>query len=112
MAVSSLPSPYGIGTFGKGAYDFIDFLAQTKQKCWQVLPLNPTSYGDSPYQSPASGAGNPYFIDPEILKSKMLLTSKELSKYKNNSKKISIALMMKLWRGVLISSPEIWNIPY
>ena len=48
MPVSSLPSPYGIGTFGRGAFDFIDFLDACGQKCWQVLPLNPTSYGDSP----------------------------------------------------------------
>ncbi|MBQ2723652.1 MAG: 4-alpha-glucanotransferase, partial [Clostridia bacterium] len=61
MHVSSLPSPYGIGNFGKQAYEFVDFLTATGQKCWQVLPLNPTTYGDSPYQSPASLAGNPYF---------------------------------------------------
>ncbi len=79
MPVSSLPSPYGIGTFGRGAKDFIDFLAACKQKCWQVLPLNPTSYGDSPYQSPASGAGNPYFIDPDILAKKGLLTDGDLA---------------------------------
>ena len=63
MPVSSLPSKYGIGSFGSEALDFIDFLDKTGQKCWQVLPLNPTSYGDSPYQSPSSVAGNPYFID-------------------------------------------------
>ena len=67
MPISSLPSAYGIGSFGKSAYDFVDFLSETKTKCWQVLPLNPTSYGDSPYQSPASVAGNPYFIDLDIL---------------------------------------------
>ena len=67
MPVSSLPAKYGIGDFGKCAFDFVDFLDQTKQKCWQVLPLNPTSYGDSPYQSPAACAGNPYFIAPELL---------------------------------------------
>ena len=71
MPISSLPSPYGIGSLGKGAYDFVDFLVETKTKCWQVLPLNPTSYGDSPYQSPASVAGNPYFIDLEILYKKI-----------------------------------------
>ncbi len=88
MPISSLPSPYGIGSFGKGAYDFVDFLAETKTKCWQVLPLNPTSYGDSPYQSPASVAGNPYFIDLEILHKKGLLTKEELSENKNDLKKI------------------------
>ena len=88
MPISSLPSPYGIGNFGKGAYDFIDFLDATNQKCWQVLPLNPTSYGDSPYQSPASSAGNPYFIDPEILFSEGLITKDELLGARDDSVKI------------------------
>ena len=78
MPVSSLPSEYGIGSFGDAAFKFIDFLDKTGQKCWQVLPLNPTSYGDSPYQSPASAAGNPYFIDLDILAKKGLLTADEL----------------------------------
>ena len=78
MPVSSLPSKYGIGSFGKEAYRFIDFLDASGQKCWQVLPLNPTSYGDSPYQSPAQVAGNPYYIDLEILFDKGLLTKEEL----------------------------------
>ena len=67
MPVSSLPSPYGIGTFGKSAYDFVDNLAKARQKFWQVLPLGPTSYGDSPYASFSAFAGNPYFIDLEKL---------------------------------------------
>ena len=78
MPISSLPCPYGIGSFGKSAYDFVDFLSATGTGCWQVLPLNPTSYGDSPYQSPASCAGNPYFIDLEILYKKNLITKEEL----------------------------------
>ena len=78
MPLSSLPSPYGIGNMGRGAYEFIDFLVSCHQKCWQVLPLNPTSYGDSPYQSPASLAGNPYFIDPETLHARGLITKEEL----------------------------------
>lgn len=78
MPVSSLPAKYGIGDFGQCAFDFVDFLDKTKQKCWQVLPLNPTSYGDSPYQSPASCAGNPYFIAPELLYKAGLLTKEEL----------------------------------
>lgn len=88
MPISSLPSKYGIGSFGKAVHEFIDFLDVTGQKCWQVLPLNPTSYGDSPYQSPAAVAGNPYFIDLDVLASKKLLTKAELSEQKNNSKKI------------------------
>ena len=63
MPVSSLPGPYGIGCFGKEAFKFVDFLAQAGQKIWQILPLSPTGYGDSPYQSCSAFAGNPYFID-------------------------------------------------
>lgn len=67
MPVSSLPSPYGIGTFGKSAYEFVDNLVAARQKFWQVLPLGPTSFGDSPYASFSAFAGNPYFIDLDIL---------------------------------------------
>ena len=88
MPVSSLPSPYGIGSFGESAYNFIDLLCETGQKCWQVLPLNPTSYGDSPYQSPASAAGNPYFIDLDILADEGLLTKAELKIERVRSKKV------------------------
>ena len=88
MPISSLPSAYGIGSFGKGAYDFVDFLAKTGTKCWQVLPLGPTSYGDSPYQSPASVAANPYFIDLDLLEKKGLLTKEELKAEKCNTKRI------------------------
>ena len=88
MPVSSLPSPYGIGSFGVSAYKFIDLLRETGQRCWQVLPLNPTSYGDSPYQSPASAAGNPYFIDLDILAEKGLLTKEELKAEKVRTKKV------------------------
>ena len=82
MPVSALPSPYGIGTFGKAAFAFIDFLYECRQSYWQVLPLNPTSYGDSPYQSPASIAGNPYFIDPVLLFEEGLLTKGDLAELK------------------------------
>lgn len=78
MPISSLPSPYGIGTFGKAAYEFADFLKAAGQKYWQVLPLGPTSYGDSPYQSFSTFAGNPYFIDLDILIKEGLLTKKEV----------------------------------
>ncbi len=67
MAVSSIPSRYGIGSFSREAYDFVDFLEAAGQKLWQILPLGPTGYGDSPYQSFSTFAGNPYFIDPETL---------------------------------------------
>ena len=67
MPVSSLPSPYGIGTFGKDAYDFVSFVKECNHKYWQVLPLGPTTYGDSPYQSYSAFAGNPYFVDLDML---------------------------------------------
>lgn len=67
LPISSLPSKYGIGTFSKQAYEFVDFLVKAGQKLWQILPLGPTSYGDSPYQSFSTFAGNPYFIDLEQL---------------------------------------------
>ena len=82
MAVSSLPSPYGIGTLGQAAYDFADFLHAAGQRYWQMLPLGPTSYGDSLYQSFSAYAGNPYYIDPELLIADGLLTRSECSRCK------------------------------
>ena len=79
MPVFSLPSPYGIGTLGKAAYEFIDFLAAAKQRYWQILPVGPTSYGDSPYQSFSTFAGNPYFIDLDMLVKDGLLKKTELT---------------------------------
>ena len=67
LPVSSIPSKYGIGTFSKQAYDFIDSLEKAGQSYWQILPLGPTGYGDSPYQSFSTFAGNPYYIDLETL---------------------------------------------
>ncbi|MBQ7924737.1 MAG: 4-alpha-glucanotransferase [Lachnospiraceae bacterium] len=77
MPVSSIPSKYGIGTFGKASYEFVDFLQKAGQKLWQILPLGPTGYGDSPYQSFSTFAGNPYFIDLELLIEQQLLTVEE-----------------------------------
>lgn len=81
MPISSLPSPYGIGTMGKAARKFIDFLSKAGQKYWQILPICQTSYGDSPYQSFSSFAGNPYFIDLEYLCKDKLLTKKECESF-------------------------------
>lgn len=80
MPVSSLPSKYGIGCFSKEAYEFVDFLQEAGQKIWQILPLCPTGYGDSPYQSASVFAGNPYFIDLEKLIAKGWLTRKDCEK--------------------------------
>ena len=81
MPISSLPSPYGIGTLGKEAYDFVDFLVKAGQTYWQILPICPTSYGDSPYQSFSSFAGNPYFIDLRLLCEQGLLTEAECESF-------------------------------
>lgn len=77
LHLSSLPSPHGIGTMGRCARDFVDFLAQAGQNCWQLLPICPTGFGDSPYQSASSFAGNPYFIDLDELAQKGLLREEE-----------------------------------
>ena len=74
---TSFPSPHGIGDLGQGARDFIDFLRDTNQHLWQVLPLGPTGYGDSPYQSLSAFAGQIYIISPEDLKAEGLLTDQD-----------------------------------
>lgn len=78
MPISALPSPFGIGTLGDAAYAFADFLAAAGQRYWQVLPVGPTGFGDSPYQSFSAFAGNPYFIDPVRLMAAGLLTEAEV----------------------------------
>lgn len=88
MPVFSLPSKYGIGTFGKEAYKFIDFLSLAKQKYWQVLPLGPTSFGDSPYQSFCAFAGNPYFIDFDMLIEEGLLEKSDVDNLNTDELKI------------------------
>lgn len=81
LPISSLPSPYGIGTLGDEAYKFVDFLVDAGQSYWQVLPVGPTSYGDSPYQSFSAFAGNPYFIDLDYLVEEGLITKKDIKQY-------------------------------
>ncbi|MBQ2746107.1 MAG: 4-alpha-glucanotransferase [Clostridia bacterium] len=81
MPIFSLPSPYGIGTFGAAAYEFVEFLKKAGQSYWQILPLGPVSFGDSPYQTYSSFAGNPYFIDLDLLKSEELLTDDEIRRF-------------------------------
>ena len=77
LPVSSLPSPYGIGSFSQSAKDFVDLLQRAGQTYWQILPICPTSYGDSPYQSFSTFAGNPYFIDFELLVGQGFLQKKD-----------------------------------
>lgn len=81
MPISSIPSAYGIGTFSAQAYEFVDMLEKAGQSYWQILPLGPTGYGDSPYQSFSTFAGNPYYIDLEALIEKGWLTKAECDQY-------------------------------
>ena len=82
MHITSLPGPYGIGTMGKEAFAFVDFLKEAGQSCWQLLPLNPTGYGDSPYQSCSAYAGNHYLIDLDRLVEEGLLQVEEVTSVK------------------------------
>ena len=81
LPITALPSPYGVGTMGAQAKDFVEFLARAHQKVWQVLPLVPTGYGDSPYASSCAIAGSPYLIDIEALIAQGLLTKEEAEEY-------------------------------
>ena len=78
MHITSLPGKYGVGTMGKSAYEFVDFLRESGQSYWQILPLTPTGYGNSPYQSSSTFAGNPYLIDLEMLVQEDLLTQEDV----------------------------------
>ena len=80
--ISSLPNEYGIGSLGKEAYEFVDLLKKSNVKYWQILPLQQTGYGDSPYQSVCCSSGNPYFIDIVDLKKQGLLDDEELESAK------------------------------
>ena len=80
MHITSLPSPYGIGSMGKSAFDFIDFLKKAGQTYWQILPINPPGYGDSPYQAFSTFAGNPYLIDLDQLVQNGWLKQEELDR--------------------------------
>ncbi|MGN1480543.1 4-alpha-glucanotransferase [Porcipelethomonas sp.] len=95
MHISSLPSNYGIGKMGRSAYDFVDFLVSSGVRCWQILPLSPTSYGDSPYQSFSVYAGNPYFIDFETLKREGLIKKSDYEeiKWQDNDHQVNYSLI-------------------
>ncbi|MFU8792852.1 MAG: 4-alpha-glucanotransferase [Acholeplasmataceae bacterium] len=93
LHISSLPSKYGIGTYGQSAYDFVDFLKKTGQTYWQILPLGPTSYGDSPYQTFSAFANNPYFIDLDILVSEKLLRKSEIKATVKDLRRVDYATL-------------------
>ena len=92
LPIASLPSKYGIGCFSKEAYEFVDQLKEGGQSFWQILPLGPTGFGDSPYQAFSAFAGNPYFIDLEQLIQEGLLQ-------KMNVKKLILVMMT----GILLT---------
>jgi len=97
MHIASLPGRYGIGTFGKEAYEFGDFMKKAGQKYWQILPLGPTSFGDSPYQSFSAFAGNPNFIDFDILRKDGLLKEEDYNSinFGKSSEDIDYGLIFK-----------------
>ena len=109
MAVSSLPSRYGIGTFGAPCYRWIDALKQMRQTVWQVLPLNPTAYGDSPDQSPAVMAGNPYFLDLDALHKEGLLTAAELDSATSRVTKVDYGDLFAHRIDLLRKAYRRWN---
>ena len=81
LAITSLPSSYGIGTLGEAAFQFVDLLVDLKQRYWQVLPIGPTSFGNSPYQSYSAFAGNPYLIDLDDLVKDGVLQETEIRSF-------------------------------
>ena len=103
MHITSLPGPYGIGTMGKEAYAFVDFLWKAGQSDWQILPLTPTGYGDSPYQSFSACAGNHYLIDLDTLAAEGLLKKKEIRDipWGDNPQRVNFGAMYAHRMGVL-----------
>ncbi len=97
MHITSLPGPYGIGTMGKNARDFVDFLHDAGQRCWQILPLSPTGFGNSPYQSCSAFAGNHYLIDLDLLVEEGLLQRDELDavRWSRKADRVDFGLLYK-----------------
>ena len=105
MHIASLPGKFGIGTFGKEAYEYVEFLYKSGMRYWQILPLGQTGYGDSPYQSFSAFAGNPYFIDFDILNDEGILSKAEYinENYGDNSEYIDYGLLFNVKYNVLRS---------
>jgi 4-alpha-glucanotransferase len=108
MHISSLPSDYGIGTLGKEAYNFVDSLARTGQSYWQILPVCPTGFGDSPYASYSTFAGNPYFIDLDLLEEDGLLKKEEYANlnWGENPEQVDFGLLYNQRYPVLEKAAE------
>ena len=103
MPIFSIPSSYGIGTFGKEAYNVVDFISDASIRYWQILPLGQTSYGDSPYQSFSSFAGNPYFVDLDMLIEDGLLEKEYLESlnFGDNDRYVDYAIQYNLRYRIL-----------
>ena len=101
MHISSLPSPYGIGTLGKAAFDFVDFLSDAGQKYWQVLPMGHTGFGNSPYQCFSTVAGNPFFIDLNYIISQGLLTKEDVNTEVKNVCRVDFEEIIKTRMEIL-----------
>lgn len=113
LPVTALPSDFGIGTMGHGAYDFIDFLCDCGQHYWQILPIGHTGFGDSPYQCFSAFAGNPYLIDPFLLFESGYLKKDELPEIERTNQidygslfKLRLRLIKKATENVDVNSPE------
>ena len=108
LPVFSLPSPWGIGTMGAAAREFLLFLEEAGQSYWQVLPLGETSFGDSPYQSFSSFAGNPYLIDLDLLREEGLLTPEDYQglPWGEDPRRVDYALLYRQRRQVLRKAAE------
>ena len=103
MHITSLPSAYGVGTMGKEAFRFIDFLEKSGQAYWQILPVTPTGFGDSPYQSCSTYAGNPYLIDLDLLVEEGLLKKSELNRiqWMDSADRVNFGLLYQNRQKVL-----------
>ncbi len=103
MHITSLPGKYGVGTMGKAAFDFVDFLKKAGQRYWQILPLTPTGYGDSPYQSCSTFAGNHYLIDLDLLVEGGLLKEEDIKniQWNDTDEKVNFGLLYNHKLGVL-----------
>ena len=104
MQPISLPSEYGIGTLGKKCFEFIDFLHEAKQKLWQIFPLGPTGFGDSPYQCFSAFAGNPYLIDLEKLVENGLLTYDDIQPMRTNDLVIDYGKLYNVKNPILMKA--------
>jgi 4-alpha-glucanotransferase len=107
---TALPSAYGVGAFDEAAYKFLEFLSEAKVKYWQLCPLGPTGYGDSPYQCFSSFAGNPYLIDPEALARIGLLSPASLAPLRAlGADRVDFGALYQLKRPLLFAAHTAWR---